>query len=356
MIDRTEADIMKNWGGKVYPVVTIRCITYNQEEVIGRALDSFLMQKTNFPFEILVHDDASTDKTADVIREYQNKYPTIIRPIYETENQYSKHDGSLRRIMNENTRGKYVSACEGDDYMCDEHKLQIQYEVMENNPQCSMCVHNTAINYIDDKAGDKYFCDWTNEKRLTERDVFFNWKIHASSYFYKSEFTSFPFKSDTEAIGDYVNITWFFFKGEIIYLPYVMSVYNAGNPKGITASNRSNGAEYLINRKIQRKNYLLEYNEITNHKFNDSVTERIQEIEFDILNYKFDCVLSEKDNGRKAVQAAAKACYTHPFYKVYLKRYGFKTRMQIRSRYEGPKSYYLWLAARNILRKVKGIR
>lgn len=100
MIDRTQELIMENLGidNSDVPLVSIRCITYNHEPYIAQTLDGFLMQKTTFPFDVIVHDDASTDKTAEIIREYEIKFPKIIKPIYETENQYSKHDGSLSNI------------------------------------------------------------------------------------------------------------------------------------------------------------------------------------------------------------------------------------------------------------------
>lgn len=97
------------------------------------------MQKTNFRFEAVVHDDASTDGTADIIREYAEKYPDIIKPIYETENQYSKKDGSLGRIMDAACTGKYIAMCEGDDYWTDPLKLQKQVDFLETHLECSMC-------------------------------------------------------------------------------------------------------------------------------------------------------------------------------------------------------------------------
>ena len=121
--------------------VTVRCITYNQKDYIRQCLDGFVMQRTNFRFEAIVHDDASTDGTAEIVREYAEKYPDIIKPIFETENQYSKHDGSLGRIMNANTRGKYVAICEGDDYWTDPLKLQKQADFLDANPQCSLTYH-----------------------------------------------------------------------------------------------------------------------------------------------------------------------------------------------------------------------
>lgn len=123
------------------PLVSIRCITYNHEKYIRDALEGFVMQKTNFKFEAIVHDDASTDNTAAIIREYAEKYPDIIKPIFETENQYSKHDGSLARIMNAACKGKYFAFCEGDDYWTDPYKLQKQVDFMENHQECSLTYH-----------------------------------------------------------------------------------------------------------------------------------------------------------------------------------------------------------------------
>ena len=87
MISITQEKIMSNWKG-TEPLVSIRCITYNQAQYISNALDGFLMQETSFPFEIIVHDDASTDNTAYIIAQYEKKFPEIVKPIYEKENQY----------------------------------------------------------------------------------------------------------------------------------------------------------------------------------------------------------------------------------------------------------------------------
>ncbi len=119
-------------------MVTIQCLTFNHEPYIRQCLDGFVMQKTNFRFEAVVHDDASTDGTAAIVREYAEKYPDIIKPILETENQYSKGDGILGRIMAENRKGKYIAICEGDDYWIDPLKLQKQVDYMEDHPDCTM--------------------------------------------------------------------------------------------------------------------------------------------------------------------------------------------------------------------------
>lgn len=126
-------------------LVSIQCLVYNHEPYLRQCLDGFVMQKTNFRFEAVVHDDASTDGSAAIIREYAAKYPDIIKPIYETENQYSKHDGSLRRIVNSALRGKYVAMCEGDDYWIDPLKLQKQVDFLEAHPDYTLSCHRYKI-------------------------------------------------------------------------------------------------------------------------------------------------------------------------------------------------------------------
>ena len=126
-------------------MVTIQCFTYNHEPYIRQCLDGFVMQKTNFRFEAIVHDDASTDGTAAIVREYAEKYPHIIKPILETENQYSKQDGSLQRTMDEHCLGKYIACCEGDDYWIDPLKLQKQVDYMEQHPDCTMTCTRTKL-------------------------------------------------------------------------------------------------------------------------------------------------------------------------------------------------------------------
>lgn len=126
-------------------VVSIRCLAYNHEQFIRECLDGFVMQKTNFRFEAVVHDDASTDKTPEIIREYAEKYPNIIKPIFETENQYSKHNGTLGKIMDAACKGKYIAMCEGDDYWTDPLKLQKQVDILEADQSLMAVVTNSKI-------------------------------------------------------------------------------------------------------------------------------------------------------------------------------------------------------------------
>lgn len=144
-------------------MVTIRCLVYNHEPYLRQCLDGFVMQKTNFPFEAIVHDDASTDRSAEIIREYAEKYPNIIKPIFETENLYSRHDGTLRRTVDTYIKGKYVALCEGDDYWIDSYKLQKQVDYLESHPDCVYSCHRYY-----------FYNEYTNEKYLMPNKYFDN--------------------------------------------------------------------------------------------------------------------------------------------------------------------------------------
>lgn len=142
------------------PKVIIKCYAYNQEKYIRQTLDGFVMQKTNFSFVAIIHDDASPDNTAKIIAEYAAKYPEIIKPLYEIENQYSKKDGSLFRIM-ENAaaqyNAQYTAYCEGDDYWIDPYKLQKQVDFLESHPDYGMCY--TKIKRFVQKS-NRFIDEW----------------------------------------------------------------------------------------------------------------------------------------------------------------------------------------------------
>ena len=134
------------------PLVSICCITYNHARFIRKCLDGFLIQETSFPIEILIHDDASTDGTDGIIREYADKYPDLILPLFETENQYSQGKQNKIDFYNyRRARGKYIAYCEGDDYWTDPLKLQKQVDFMESHPDYSVCFHRWK--HFDEATG-----------------------------------------------------------------------------------------------------------------------------------------------------------------------------------------------------------
>lgn len=125
-------------------VVSICCLTYNHEPYVRECLDSFINQNTEFKYEILIHDDASTDNTASIIREYQDKYPEIIKPILQKENQHSKGIRVSATYNFSRAKGRYIAMCEGDDYWTDPLKLQKQVEFLDNNLDV-----NFSMGYVE---------------------------------------------------------------------------------------------------------------------------------------------------------------------------------------------------------------
>lgn len=132
--------------GSPRPMVSVCCITYNQAPYIAKALEGFQMQRTTFPYEVIVHDDASTDGTREILARYASKHPDLIFPIFQNENQYSRNVPISAEFVFKKARGKYIALCEGDDYWTDEEKLQWQVDFLEANPTIAMCTHEVIRN------------------------------------------------------------------------------------------------------------------------------------------------------------------------------------------------------------------
>ena len=142
------------------PLVSINCLVYNHEPYLRDCFEGFVIQKTDFPFEILVHDDASTDKSALIISEYTEKYPSLFLPIYQKENQYSKGVKVSDTFQYPRAKGKYIALCEGDDYWTDPMKLQKQVDFLEANPEYGLVyskvkVYKECLNDISSELGSE---------------------------------------------------------------------------------------------------------------------------------------------------------------------------------------------------------
>ena len=128
--------------------MTVFCLAYNHEKYIRTTFEGFVKQKTTFKFKVLVHDDASTDSTPDIIREYMEKYPDMFEAIMQEENKYQQGIDIEDKYILPKIDTKYVASCECDDYWTDPNKLQMQVEYMEKHPDCSLCVHDTEKRHI----------------------------------------------------------------------------------------------------------------------------------------------------------------------------------------------------------------
>lgn len=201
------------------PMVTVLCITYNHIDFVEDAINGFLRQKTNFPFEILIHDDCSDDGTDQILREYEKKYPERIQLITEEENQYSKGINIPYDIMLPRIRGKYIAVCEGDDYWTDDNKLQKQFDFMEAHHDYSLCCHNgVRHNYY---TGETIIVNpFDKTGTLSEEQVFFSYGKNAptASYFIRKKILdSFPEEFARAPIVDDVIKLYSLSQGKIWY-------------------------------------------------------------------------------------------------------------------------------------------
>ncbi len=207
--------------------VSIICNAYNHEQYIRSALDGFVMQKTDFAFEVLIHDDASTDRTADIIREYEIKYPHLIKPIYQAENQYSKN--GISQFQYPRVKGKYIAACEGDDYWTDPLKLQKQFDAMEAHPEVDICAHGAVR--VDANTGKKLdlICPANHNTILATEDVIYGGGgyVATASLFYRTNILVAPPKFRQFLCYDYTLQIHGALRGGMLYLSDCMSVYRA---------------------------------------------------------------------------------------------------------------------------------
>ena len=285
-------------------IVSVSCITFNHAPYIRACLDGFLMQKTSFIFEILIHDDCSTDGTREIIEEYSKKYPDIIFPIFQTENQYSKGvRGMMARFNFPRSRGKYIALCEGDDYWSDPYKLQRQVDFLEANTNFSICFHNMKILNESNPSAIEFTNSKDQESVSSILDLASkgNFMFTASVVFKKPK-DGFPNWLTDLPIGDYAIHLFNAQFGKIKFLDQVMGVYriHAGGVWG------SFSKEKLYDRWIPMLEQLQD-------KFSDEVnkTLRAQKI-YSLLDVYM--ISFEKKDNKKANEVMSLIMKVNPFF------------------------------------------
>lgn len=230
------------------PLVSVVSITYNHEAYIRDCLEGFLMQKTDFPIEVIIHDDASTDHTADIIREYYEKRPDLFYLIIEKENQYYRKD--ILVPLFRQAQGKYVALCEGDDYWIDPLKLQSQFDFMETHSGYSICFHNTIIKDMRNNQTRECYskipdCDFSLDAIILNIVPF----MKTASIFFRSDLVSLiPEYQKGSPVGDFPLAICMANNGKAHYINRVMSVYRFCSATGswsyYTYSNKSKQLHY----------------------------------------------------------------------------------------------------------------
>lgn len=266
-------------------VVSIICNTYNHEKHIERAILGFIMQETDFDFEVLIHDDASTDDTAKIVKKYEEQYPEIIKPIYQTENQYSINSGNIQHLQFSRVKGEYVAFCEGDDYWTDPQKLSKQVKALEQHPELDLCAHGAKICQYNKEIG-KIAPKKDNCIILVEEIIQGGGEYIATNSLMirNSLLEHIPLFVEIHPI-DYAYQVYASLRGGALYLNEEMSVYNYMNTGSWTERRRKN-LDFAVDQNKKCIHMLEELDKYTNHRYWKLISEQIIQEEYGKLWYQ----------------------------------------------------------------------
>ncbi|MDE1211678.1 glycosyltransferase [Vibrio aestuarianus] len=264
MFDKTEQEIMRNWKGSAsQPLVSISTAAFNHEKYIGEAIDSFLMQETDFPFEVVIGEDCSDDSTLNIVEKYKSTYPNIIKIITSKENVGGQKNG--RRII-DNCQGVYVAFCDGDDYWVDKNKLQIQVNELIKHPKVDICFH-PAFELKNNKINKALSKHVGNNKIFTTSEVILGnggFMPTASLLIKRNVLTNLPLWYDDAPVGDYFFQIFGSLNGGALYINKTMCVYRK-NSDGSWSQKMKKSSNLLIwlqgiNNSLEHLNRELNYN------------------------------------------------------------------------------------------------
>ena len=295
MIEKTEEEIMQNWEKSTHPVVTITCVVFNHEKFIEDTLDGFLSQITTFSFEVLLHDDVSTDGTIMIIEKYRKKFPNIIKTIYQDRNQYSQGKNPLA-ILFSDVKGEYMAHCDGDDYWTDVNKLQIQITEMKKRPWLDMSFHY-ASELLGNKKCGTYGKQANKDTIFTVGEVILGggeFCVTSSLVFRSKLLEKIPDWFYTTTVGDYpIQVLGAASGGGALYINKNMSIYRVGETSSWTSTlkqTRNSYAQLLLSNK-----FLNSLNETLDKEYDAEFSKVIADKNFSFLcKMSFDIEHREK--------------------------------------------------------------
>ncbi|WP_022759220.1 glycosyltransferase [Butyrivibrio fibrisolvens] len=268
-----------NVRNESYAKITVLFTTFNHKKYISKALESIVNQKTDIPFEILIYDDASTDGTSDIVREYAMKYPLIIRAFIAKQNTYNHPD---KRIVRQAWRdqfasGNYFALCEGDDYWLDDEKLQRQWEALENNTECDMCACWGCTITEDGETEVSQIRPRTEDGILSPEEVIVGGGQYlvTAGLFFRREIFEKKMSFQKEHGMDYMMQIRGALRGGIYYIDRKMAVYRR-NAKGSWSERVLYNSEQLEKQWEIETKMLKALDEDTNGKYHNAITERLK--------------------------------------------------------------------------------
>lgn len=277
-------------------MVSVICTVYNHERYIRQCLDSLVTQETSFGYEVLVHDDASRDNSAEIIREYAQKFQSVVIPVFQKENQYSKGINPIHILLNK-ARGKYVAVCEGDDFWVSQDKLEKQVDFMEGHSEYSLCVH-AAYYAREDGTLDpsKKFKAYDTEKTVSTEEILSGWKFATNSILYRREARKdleIPYQQKCSS-GDFATLVYLALQGKVYYMADVMSAYRVESIGSLNWTWKKNPDKYIQSR-IEFANMLRRIDAYTSGAYHQTINRNIEQVEFSVAYASGDLPEAKKN-------------------------------------------------------------
>lgn len=253
--------------------VVVICMTYNHAQFIERTLQGFVSQKVDFPVCFIVRDDASTDETADIVRRYEKKYPSLIHGIYETVNQYGIHrDMPYSQKLILETEGEYYSFCEGDDYWCDDYKLKKQVDLMDAHPNATLCIHGHFL--LNNKTGKlKPVHPYRKSGPISTKDVIlepYGMPATCSMLMRGTAIKKYPYDILKCPVGDRNRRDFLASIGTVLYIDELMSVYRINNSQSF--GGKLVDYDKSLNLVRQMNLFYDKFDLYTDGKYNESIS------------------------------------------------------------------------------------
>ncbi len=309
-------------------MVSVCCLAYDQAEFIRDALDGFVKQKTSFAYEVLIHDDASDDGTAEIIREYAERYPRLIKPVFQTENQFTKGLTNISGTFNfPRARGRYIAMCEGDDHWTDENKLQKQVDILEAHPDCSLVFHSARVDVRGRALTERMMRPYRHSRRVEPEEIIAKTSGYpTASLMFRTDMVRELPRFYTEApISDIPLQLLAAARGWAYYIDEPMCVYRLGTARSWTADmKRGDQAEKQRVYFQQMKQMYRGYDRATEGRFHDTVKEAVRRLYF----------LTKVNTGEYRIVLSRR-------YRKFYKELNLRTRFFIRFRAAAPRLYGL---------------
>lgn len=261
------------------PKVSVLCLTYNQSSFVKNMLDSILTQKTNFSFEILIHDDASNDGTVEILKHYQNKYPNIIRVFFEKENQYQKGlRGMVAKILLPEARGEYVALCEGDDFFTNKNKLQLQVDFLDKHQDYALCFHPVKVFFENKEMPDHIFPNKEEHREFNLKGLLKENFIQTNSVLYRKR-KKYDLSSENFLPGDWYLHLYHAQFGKIGFINKNMACYRR-HSGSMWWNSYKNINDLMLNSGIDHLKFFFEINALyaKNHEYKKIILENFLKI------------------------------------------------------------------------------